>query len=216
MPSDHLTWNLAQLLAWVCLRDEAAVDRAKAEPGSQVSRIETDMGPRLSVGDAENQIRIRIAGGRLACTAVHDGHRIPIRGDEFMTVDFLYSSGGAQDRTSDETWHDVAFPRSVVLCLWPAEGQAQFREADNVRPAAAPQPRKNQGGRPTKWNWDQFWIEVALWAAKNDLVDEDSRPNLTNHIVNWFATNNGGETPPDSSIRERIAKLFKEVEAKGL
>jgi hypothetical protein len=214
MSFEDATWTLCELLAWVALRDPDAIAAASAAPSIQVTKIDICSRRRLGVAEAENEIRRNIISGRLQCTAVRDGRRVSVGAEELMAADFLYTSGAARDRTSGEIWHDLTFFSHLAITLWPIGGPASVKPIE-VPAAPAEHPRKNPGGRPSKWSWDQFWIEVTLWAAANDLVHEDSRRELTNHMNEWFAENNGGDSPSDSSIRSRIKDLFDRFVAAG-
>lgn len=70
-----------------------------------------------------------------------------------------------------------------------------------------PEPVKpqNLGGRPEAHSWEAFWIEVACWAAKNDLQPE-YRPELRRHMLAWFAQRSS--TPPDASTVDRKLKAL--------
>jgi len=62
-------------------------------------------------------------------------------------------------------------------------------------------------GRPPKHDWDAFWIEVAHFAAKNDLMPED-RAELQQHMERW-AVGAAPNDPMDSTtIRRKLQSLF--------
>ena len=64
---------------------------------------------------------------------------------------------------------------------------------------------KNAGGRPPLHDWDSFWIEVALYAAENDLEDQHWR-DLQKHMEDW--TSDQGKKPPDpATIRKKLQRL---------
>jgi hypothetical protein len=69
------------------------------------------------------------------------------------------------------------------------------------------------GGSPPKHDWEAFWIQVAIWAARNDLVKED-RPRLQKHMTDWTATQ--WPTPPDpATIRKKLSALFNAAAAQN-
>jgi len=71
---------------------------------------------------------------------------------------------------------------------------------------------QNRGGRPPAHDWEAFWIEVACWAAENDLQADD-RPELRKHMLAWFAERSS--TPPDASTVDRkLSALYAEVTRK--
>jgi len=75
-------------------------------------------------------------------------------------------------------------------------------------PAPSPDAQKNRGGRPPAHDWEAFWIEVACWAAANDLIPEkQNRPGLRQHMLAWSATQ--WTQPPDAStVDKKLAALF--------
>jgi hypothetical protein len=62
-------------------------------------------------------------------------------------------------------------------------------------------------GRPPKHAWDDFWIEVVIYAAANDLNERD-RSELQKHMSKWTAEN-WVEPPDEATIRAKLAKLYK-------
>jgi hypothetical protein len=80
---------------------------------------------------------------------------------------------------------------------------------ENEKKNNAMLPRiENRRGRPRAQYWDDFWIEVALYAAINDINHEqESRTALQRHMQEWSA----GRNPPgpdDRTIREKLSSLF--------
>jgi hypothetical protein len=65
------------------------------------------------------------------------------------------------------------------------------------------------GGAPPRHDWDAFWIEVALYAAKHDLdPDPAHRRDLQQHMVEWAA-----RELDEATIRGRLSRLFQVVAA---
>jgi len=71
--------------------------------------------------------------------------------------------------------------------------------------------RRSPGGRPTIHDWDAFWIEVALYAARHDLV-RDRRPELQRYMQEWAANRSDDRQMDDSTIREKLRSLFERVQ----
>lgn len=72
--------------------------------------------------------------------------------------------------------------------------------------------RSEKVGRPTKWDWDGFWIEACRLANTPDGLPE-CRADFTRHMQSWFADNNGGDSPSDSEIKEKARRLYVTVMA---
>ena len=86
-----------------------------------------------------------------------------------------------------------------MLGAWLAHDQSPAPEARV--------PIRGTGGAPPKRDWDVFWIEVARYAAKNDLMPED-RPELQKHLERWAIDKDPKEPMDGSTIRRKLAKLF--------
>jgi hypothetical protein len=74
-----------------------------------------------------------------------------------------------------------------------------------------PEPVKarGRGGRPPKWDWDAFWIEVVL------SVRDKGRPEppslLVNEMLQWFE-NTTGKQPASSEVRKRVSALCRRLD----
>jgi len=66
----------------------------------------------------------------------------------------------------------------------------------------------NPGGRPARWDWEAFWLELAV------IVHEDGLPEVQNDMVKrmqqWFVDTCGNH-PADSQIKVRISKLYQRL-----
>lgn len=82
-------------------------------------------------------------------------------------------------------------------------------QAPEPSPAAPEKAKRNPGGRQPRHDWDGFWIEVVLYAAKNDLAAED-RPDLQRHMETW-STETWTDPPDAETIRKKIRALFARV-----
>jgi hypothetical protein len=89
--------------------------------------------------------------------------------------------------------------------------RAQRERRQRSQTAAATSATKSAGAAPPRHDWDAFWIEVALYAAKHDL-EVRHRPELQAHMVAWAASTSP-KPPDDATIRSRLARLFKAVAA---
>ena len=107
----------------------------------------------------------------------------------------------------------TAIERPADVSLMDASpGSATIRQAvssnlpivsDGKRELPSP---NNLGGRPAVHAWEAFWIEVACWAAKNDL-QEDDRPALRRHMLAWFAEQSSAP-PDDSAVDRKLRALY--------
>jgi hypothetical protein len=69
---------------------------------------------------------------------------------------------------------------------------------------------RSTGGKPPKHDWDAFWIEVALYASKNDLIGVE-RTELQQHMERWSAEHMSDPTPNPATVRAKIKKLYDAV-----
>lgn len=66
-------------------------------------------------------------------------------------------------------------------------------------------------GRPTKWDWEAAFVELHRLDAEEG-TENKTQAILVRHLADWFAQLNGGESPADSQIKERV-KRWQEVSA---
>jgi len=67
--------------------------------------------------------------------------------------------------------------------------------------------RRNLGGRPPKFTWDAFWCHIVEIANTPDGLPPD-RTELQRHMMDWCAEQWGDAAPSDSTVREKLAKLY--------
>jgi hypothetical protein len=71
--------------------------------------------------------------------------------------------------------------------------------------AKAPRPGKASGGRPPKFAWDDFWIEIVRIAELDGVPDrQELHRRMVEFVLNW------PEQPEESEIRKRLSKLYKQ------
>jgi hypothetical protein len=92
------------------------------------------------------------------------------------------------------------------LATLAAKARREAAATASILPAEAPTERKSARGRPPRHNWDSFWIEVAIYAAANDL-DEMHRSELQTLMVKW-AAEHSVDPPDDATIRNKLATLY--------
>jgi hypothetical protein len=75
---------------------------------------------------------------------------------------------------------------------------------------AAQVPRvQNRGGKPPRHDWLLFLMEVAWWAAANDLHSHEAhREDLQRHMVEWCDREWRDDAPDDSTIRKKLQDLY--------
>ncbi len=66
-----------------------------------------------------------------------------------------------------------------------------------------------QPGRPTKWDWEGFWIKAVLLANTPDGLPE-SQVRFENYMEEWFEEETGG-SPAESQIKEKAGKLYRKI-----
>jgi hypothetical protein len=77
-------------------------------------------------------------------------------------------------------------------------------------PAALPAPNPptaNRGGRPQEYDWNSFALEIIHRANQPDGLPE-TPAELIRDMLAWFQTEFGRE-PAESSVRERISKIYR-------
>ncbi len=90
-----------------------------------------------------------------------------------------------------------------------AQKQIWQKLADAPDPAPdkpLPSKRNNTGGRPPKADWDAFWCEIVRIANTPDGLPD--RTELQRHMMNWWIDKLDDASPADSTVREKLAKLY--------
>ena len=112
--------------------------------------------------------------------------------------------------TLSKLFPDSGFMENNMPVVWP-EGwkfspkQSQLDDASSAA-SVLPVQTKNVGGRPLKFDWDDFWIEVVRFVADSGLAD-DARVECQKHMLSWTAKK--WDTPPaESTIRQKLVKVF--------
>jgi hypothetical protein len=115
----------------------------------------------------------------------------------------------------DPPWHDRVVRRVDLEKRWPRPQPMWIKVYTGDDPPAEPAEDNSHhsGGRPPKFDWDLFWVEVAHYAALNDLPSED-RPALYKHMMDYCSKIWGDCTPADSTVRAKLAKLYKHIAAR--
>jgi hypothetical protein len=123
-----------------------------------------------------------------------------------------WAAGTLGGHTIRVRWTDVIEQlRQVGLSLPSSDRKLTALAAQNTaKQNATERPR---GGAPPRHDWDAFWIEVALYAAKHD-IDPARRRDLQQHMVEW-ATGELQDHPDEATIRARLRRLYQRVAGGG-
>jgi hypothetical protein len=103
---------------------------------------------------------------------------------------------------------NIDWPHSRIEAKAPPffSGPVEVNRQDLLDYFGSADPPRNRGGRPPKWDWDAFWVEVAA------VVHVEGRPETQNDMVRrmqqWFVDTYGNQ-PSDSQVKARISKLYQ-------
>ena len=65
----------------------------------------------------------------------------------------------------------------------------------------------NKRGPKPIYDWDRFWIEVVLIAGRPGGLPK-KQAGLEKEMADWFVSETG-DSPSDSTIRERVGRLYR-------
>jgi hypothetical protein len=87
-------------------------------------------------------------------------------------------------------------------------GRVEVNRQDLLDYFGSADPPRNRGGRPVKWPWEAFWLEVLTIVHGEGLpeIQED----LVKRMQQWFVDTHG-DHPSDSQVRGRISKLYQRL-----
>jgi hypothetical protein len=72
-------------------------------------------------------------------------------------------------------------------------------------------PRNHQGGA-SKWDWEGFYAALILRVHEHGLPDQQT--DLVNDMLSWFEQRSEtGEAPDVSTIRKKVAAIWRELRA---
>ena len=119
---------------------------------------------------------------------LHDHQVYILRADVMAVLDPSQFSGSPD-------WRDNRGPQGEVTSAGPVGAASLKSNSKHI-----------VGGRPAKYDWEAFWIEVALYADLNDLKPE-YRSELQSHMRDW-CDKTWVSAPDDATIRARLQRLF--------
>lgn len=187
-----------------------ADDNRRVEPAQQ-ELLEALRASRLTAWGKRD-----ISGGKEDPSAVYEAVPATIFMDDRWVVTEWGSIG--PDPEHPTAWYhqhgprfrEVRFLTTDVLRVWPPRLVVELEPVEQkIDPPT--DVHQSRGGAPRKHDWEQFWIEVALYAAKNDL-DPAHRTELQRHMRAW-AAEHWTNPPDDPTIRGRIRRLFDALRA---
>ena len=77
------------------------------------------------------------------------------------------------------------------------------------QPVKEPQPPgSGGGGRPPKWDWDAFWVEICRIVYLDGVPS--TQAEMVRKIQEWFVQQVDA-VPADSEIKKRVSKLFRVI-----
>lgn len=116
----------------------------------------------------------------------------------------------AQVRGLGELWGETALVEACVAALADILGEASEAPVDLPKPQSAnarpPQPQ-TRVGRPPWPHWDTFWAKVVAIANTPDGLPE--RDALQRQMVDWCAEEWDDRAPGESTIRDKLAGLYR-------
>ncbi|WP_146201963.1 hypothetical protein [Teichococcus aestuarii] len=93
--------------------------------------------------------------------------------------------------------------RKALSVASSAQTKSSPEASASAEPSAATVPK---GGRPAKWDWDAFWVEVVRLANTPDGLPE-TQAELHRIMMDW-CMNSWNNTPADSEIRKRLSRVY--------
>jgi hypothetical protein len=67
---------------------------------------------------------------------------------------------------------------------------------------------KNVGGRPPKWNWEEFWLELCARVHEEGLPAKQTE--MVEVMEQWFVDQRG-DHPAESEIKKRVSRLWRRL-----
>ena len=90
-----------------------------------------------------------------------------------------------------------------MVALWPSVAP------NSSRPPERTQETRPAGGRPSKYIWDDFFIEVIRIANTPDGLPE-KQSALEKHMMSW-CQQHWAESIGESTVRERVRRIYRAI-----
>lgn len=143
-------------------------------------------------GIGEAQLLDALLAGHVKSQARLGIETVQIPADEWLRADIHWASSRVY--TEGGLWLYDAAVEIDQQTLLDHFGSAPEREAP-----------KNVGGRPPKWDWEQFWLELC--ARLHDEGLPETQAEMVGRIEQWFVDHRG-DHPAESEIKRRVSKLW--------
>jgi len=68
--------------------------------------------------------------------------------------------------------------------------------------------RYKVGGRPRKWDWEEFWLELCARLYEDGL--SETQAEMVKRMGQWFV-NQQSDQPAESEIKKRVSRLWRRL-----
>jgi hypothetical protein len=99
---------------------------------------------------------------------------------------------------SDKEFAEITVPAVALLRAFPSEKRPLVLE---TRSRDVGKPR----GRPAKFNWPAFYVEIAVRADLDELPEQQA--DLERAMADW-CSENWGEEPGESTLRQAVSPIY--------
>ena len=185
--------------------------------------------PTPTVDDKRQLLRV-IMSGHLKATGICRGDKeFQFDEPEGETVDLeIYGweedeieweqcskrSGGRSAAT--DTVESITVATDELMKLFPPPPDSGKLTADTPRTGSAGEnssaSKPTRSGRPRSYDWDNFYIEIAVRADLDGLPE--SLAELERMMADW-CDENWNRTPAESVIREKISPIYNHIRKAG-
>jgi hypothetical protein len=104
----------------------------------------------------------------------------------------------------------IDWARSYIEAKAPPgfSGLVEVNRQDLLDYFGAADPSRSRGGRPARWDWEAFWLELAVIVHEHGLPEVQN--DMARRMQQWFV-DTYGDHPADSQIKVRISKLYQRL-----
>ena len=197
-----------------------------------IAYLKNDIGAaeelNVDLREAARKIRNGIADGTLKCAAARkDGiPRAPLKKENWKVGLDIYPDNTIREQYVGVYARFLLFDTADILAIRPSDrhhaqpsqgANHHVRHGDTAQETISHNPETvvihRRDGRPPKYHWDEFWIEVSVRLAGNR-IDEVRRDDLMKEIKDWADTK-WDSVPDDATIRRKISALYARINARN-